>query len=205
MAVIVSHGFAPNERGQIATMYWEAFGQKLGRVMGPAPRAITFIERVLDPTHALCARDTAGILLGVAGFKTYEGALVAGTWRDLARHYGWIGSTWRVGLLAMLERDTENERFLMDGVFVHENARGKGVGTLLLDAICDEARARGYKEVRLDVIDTNPRARALYERKGFVAGDDQELGPLKYIFGFKSATTMIRITSRMHPSHGRAT
>ncbi|AKS47449.1 Acetyltransferase (GNAT) family protein [Octadecabacter temperatus] len=194
MAVIVSKGFAQNESAQIAAMYWDAFGQKLGRVMGPESRSIAFIESVLDPTHAICARDETGVLLGVAGFKTFDGALVGGTWRDLARHYGWIGSTWRVGLLALLERDTENERFLMDGVFVHENARGKGVGTALLNGICDEARDRGYKEVRLDVIDTNPRARALYERKGFVAGESQNLGPLRFIFGFKSATIMIRQT-----------
>jgi len=194
MAVSITKGFKQEERAQIAAMYWEAFGQKLGRVMGPERRAIRFFEDVLDPSHALCARDGAGGLLGVAGFKTFEGALVSGTWRDLARHYGWIGSTWRVSLLTMLERDVENERFLMDGVFVHESARGRGVGTLLLKAICDEARERGYKEVRLDVIDTNPRARALYERKGFVAGGDQQLGPLKFIFGFKSATTMIRQT-----------
>ncbi|SMX42753.1 GNAT family N-acetyltransferase [Octadecabacter ascidiaceicola] len=194
MAVTVSKGFKQDERAQIASMYWEAFGQKLGRVMGPTHRATAFFESVLDPTHALCARDEAGVLLGVAGFKTIKGALVGGTWRDLARHYGWIGSTWRVGLLALLERDTENERFLMDGIFVRDNARGLGVGTALLDAITDEARARGFKEVRLDVIDTNPRARALYERRGFVAGEDQYLGPLKFFFGFNSATTMTRKT-----------
>lgn len=192
--MIASKGFAQDERAQIAAMYWDAFGQKLGRVMGPEHRAIAFFESVLDPTHALCARDEAGVLLGVAGFKTFEGALVGGTWRDLARHYGWIGSTWRVALLALLERDTENERFLMDGIFVRDNARGLGVGTVLLNAISDEARVRGYKEVRLDVIDTNPRARALYERRGFVAREDQHLGPLKFVFRFKSATTMTRKT-----------
>ena len=52
--------------------------------------------------------------------------------------------------------------------------------------------ARGYAEVRLDVIDNNPRARTLYERRGFVAGDTQYLGPLKYLFGFSAATTMVR-------------
>ncbi len=192
--MIISQGFDDNERTQVAAMYWVAFGQKLGRVMGPEHRAQAFIEDVLDPTHALCARDDAGALLGVAGFKTFESALVGGTWRDLARHYGWFGSTWRIGFLALLERDVENQRFLMDGIFVSEAARGQGVGTALLDAICVEAKARGYAEVRLDVIDNNPRAKALYEREGFVAGGVQTLGPLKYIFGFESAATMVRKT-----------
>lgn len=188
----IEAGFTAQERPQIAEMYWAAFGQKLGRVMGPAKRAEAFISDVLDPTHGLCARDDSGALLGVVGFKTFKGALVGGAWRDLARHYGWLGSTWRLAFLALLERDTENERFLMDGIFVTEAAQGRGVGTALLAAIVREAGLRGYSEIRLDVIDTNPRARALYEREGFVAGGTQNLGPLRHIFGFGSATSMIK-------------
>lgn len=188
----VSLGFEDRERDQVAGMYWQAFGSKLCRVMGPDKRAIGFIRDVLDPTHALCARDGRGVLLGVAGFKTINGALVGGDWSDIRRHYGFAGGLWRTLVLSLLERDTENQRFLMDGIFVSDGARGQGVGTRLLDAICDEAERRGYTEVRLDVIDTNPRARALYDREGFVAGGEHRLGPLRHVFGFESATTMIR-------------
>ncbi|MEL6958900.1 MAG: GNAT family N-acetyltransferase [Pseudomonadota bacterium] len=188
----IEAGFDASECPQVAQMYWRAFGGKLGRVLGPDHRARRFIEDVMDPNHALCARDEAGQLLGVVGFKTHSGALVDGGWRDMVRHYGTIGAFWRVGLLALLERDTENERFLMDGIFVADAAQGQGVGTALLDAITDEAGRRGYREVRLDVIDSNTRARALYEREGFVAKDTQNLGLLKYVFGFESATTMVR-------------
>ncbi|WP_281984324.1 GNAT family N-acetyltransferase [Thalassorhabdomicrobium marinisediminis] len=188
----VSAGFTPAERAEIAELYWQAFGDKLGRIMGPAPRALRFIEDVLDPAHALVARDPQGALQGVVGFKTYHGALVTGGWREMARHYGWLGSTWRIGLLALLERDVENERFLLDGIFVRPAARGQGVGRALLEATYAEAAQRGYKEVRLDVADSNPRARALYEREGFVALDEHHLGPLRHVFGFNSATTMVR-------------
>lgn len=187
-----SLGFADDERAQVAEMYWAAFGQKLGRVMGPERKALGFIEQVLDPTHAICARDKSGTLLGVVGFKTYRGALVGGSWRDMAQHYGQIGSLWRLGLMNLLERETENHRFLMDGIFVNGFAQGKGVGTALLNAVSTEARARNYTEIRLDVIDSNPRARALYEREGFVAGGVQHLGLLRHVFGFQSATTMIK-------------
>ncbi|WP_296417071.1 GNAT family N-acetyltransferase [Pseudooctadecabacter sp.] len=188
----VSAGFDDRERDQIAGMYWQAFGSKLGRVMGPDKRAIAFVREVLDPAHALCARDDAGALLGVAGFKTIKGALVGGDWSDIRRHYGYAGGVWRTLLLSLLERDTENARFLMDGIFVSDGARGQGVGTCLLEAIYREAIGRGFAEVRLDVIDTNPRARALYLREGFVDAGDHRLGPLRYIFGFERATTMVR-------------
>ena len=79
----------------------------------------------------------------------------------------------------------------MDGIFVEPSARGQGVGTTLLKAIVTEAHLRGFVEVRLDVIDANTRARALYERFGFVAKNTQNMGLLRHIVGFKSATTMI--------------
>lgn len=159
--------------------------------MRPKAKALAFIETVLDGSHAICAHDNSGQLLGVAGFKTHKGALVGGTFRDLTQIYGVFGATWRAGLLSLLERDTENERFLMDGIFVAPDARGQGVGTELLRAIMAEAKMRDYAQVRLDVIDTNPRARALYERLGFVVVDTHHLGPLRHIFGFRSSTTMV--------------
>ena len=71
----ITQGFSDTERSQVAKLYWSAFGVKLGRVMGPDQRALGFIEDVLDPTHAICARDEHGSLIGVAGFKTHKGAL----------------------------------------------------------------------------------------------------------------------------------
>ena len=79
----------------------------------------------------------------------------------------------------------------MDGIFVEPAARGRGVGTLLLQAIANEAAQRGYAEVRLDVIDTNDRARALYERRGFRPVKTNSTGLLRHVFGFRSATTMV--------------
>jgi GNAT superfamily N-acetyltransferase len=190
--MITQSGIPPQDRAAVTALYWEAFGAKLGCVMKPEIKALAFIKNVLDGSHAICAHDDGGQLLGVAGFKTHKGALVGGTFRDLTQVYGIAGATWRAGLLSLLERDTENERFLMDGIFVAPHARGQGVGTALLHAIIAEAKTRGYAQVRLDVIDTNPRARALYERSGFVATDTHYLGLLRLIFGFRSATTMVR-------------
>ena len=77
------------------------------------------------------------------------------------------------------------------GICVSDHARGQGIGTKLLNAIKAQAHTRNLSQVRLDVINTNPHARALYERQGFTPGEIQHLGPLRHLFGFKSATTMI--------------
>lgn len=56
----------------------------------------------------------------------------------------------------------------MDGIAVKQDMRGKGIGTKLLDELKQYARDNGFSSIRLDVIDTNPAARRLYERQGFV-------------------------------------
>jgi len=46
-------------------------------------------------------------------------------------------------------------------------ARGRGLGSALLDAALDEARRHGVDEVFLEVRCSNARARRLYESRGF--------------------------------------
>ncbi len=185
-------GLPDQARPAAARLYWEAFAGKIGPLMGPQDRGLAFLERVIDPDFALSALSRDGALLGVAGFKTEAGAFVGGGLGDLAAIYGAFGAAWRALPLAMLERPVEPGRLLMDGICVAAHARSMGIGSALLDATTAAAAGRGLREVRLDVIDINPRARALYERKGFVAGRTQSLGPLKWLFGFSRATTMTR-------------
>ena len=84
----------------------------------------------------------------------------------------------------------------MDGIFVEPKARGQGVGTALLQAVEAHAAELKMQRIRLDVIDTNPRARALYEREGYSERSVLSLGPLKLIFGFSSAAQMTKNVSR---------
>lgn len=188
----ITVGIPAANRAEASALYWDAFGQKLGAILGPKDRALQFIALVLREDHGICAQDETGQLLGVAGFKTVQGALVGGGFRDLRKVYGWLGAAFRAAVLAALENDTENQRFLMDGIFVATDARGKGVGTALLDAICQEAKRRGYTQIRLDVIDTNPRAKDLYLREGFKEVKTTSIGLLRFVFGFRTSTTMVR-------------
>lgn len=188
----IEAGFRPAHKAQVARLFWQAFQGKLAGVLGPTPRALTFLEATLTPEHAICALDDSGGLLGVVGFKTAQGGLVDAAWSDMRHHYGLLGGIWRSLLLNTLERPLAEGQLLMDGIFVDARARGQGVGRALLDAVCQTAQARGCAEVRLDVIDTNPRARALYEREGFMAQGQEHTGPLRPVFGFSSATRMVK-------------
>ncbi len=53
-------------------------------------------------------------------------------------------------------------------IAVCPESRGTGVGTALLAAALDDARARGVSEIFLEMRDGNAAARALYAGRGFV-------------------------------------
>ena len=194
----ISTGFSDAERPQVARLYWQAFGVKLGKVMGPQAKATRFFEQVLNPDFALVARASDGTMLGLAGFKSDAGGLVGGSIAQLAEVYGWFGAIWRGLMLSVLERSVQDGVFQMDGIFVAEQARGMGVGTALLQAVIDEAATRQLSEVQLDVINTNPRAKALYERMGFRAVKVEHTGPFAKVFGFQCATRMVRDVAPEH-------
>jgi ribosomal protein S18 acetylase RimI-like enzyme len=192
MGVIVFSGLHAHLRADAARLYWEAFGGKLGRVLGPDAQALVFFERGIRTDHCLAALDETGALIGVAGFKTPAGSFAGGSWEDLIAVYGPFGGRWRGAILWALNSEIDNDRFLVDGICVSRGQRGKGIGSLLLAGLYDEAERRGYRSIRLDVIDANWRARALYERQGFMATRTERLGPLRHVFGFSASTSMVR-------------
>ena len=185
-------GLPPGTRPQAVRLYWTAFGPKLGRVLGPEARALAFLDRAMQGDHCLSAVATEGRLLGLAGFRTERGSFAGGSPDDLRAVYGWAGGLWRARLLGLLEDAEAGRQFLVDGLCVVPDARGRGVGRALIAAICAEAARRGHDTVRLDVVDTNLRARALYERLGFRAVRTARIGLLRHVFRFSAATTMVR-------------
>lgn len=184
-------GFPPDQRERVVRLFWAAFRRKLQLVMNPEDKALDFFGLVADPGHAISALSPDGSVLGVAGFKTAQGAFVGGGMKELCAVYGMIGGFWRGLVLSLLERPLKPGTLLMDGIFVAETARGQGVGSALLSAIKARAAKLGCASVRLDVIDVNPRAKKLYERQGFAAESTSDIGPLRRVFGFRRATTMV--------------
>lgn len=91
----------------------------------------------------------------------------------------------------------------MDGIAVATGHRGAGIGTMLLREIAAVAAEAGLRRIRLDVIDVNPRARALYERHGFVAVRTERTPYLRELMGFGAVTTMHRPVTAADATSGR--
>ncbi len=186
----VEPGLRDAHRERAATLYWEAFGEKLGRLLGPDERAHRFFTATIHGPSLLSAIDDDGTLLGVAAFKEGDAGFCKANTRDLFAHYG-LGTLWRLPLLAALERQAPADTLQMDGICVGSAARGRGVGSALLRAIGETARQRDKRKVTLDVIDRNTRAKALYERMGFEAVTTESTGPFRHLLGFETATRMV--------------
>jgi ribosomal protein S18 acetylase RimI-like enzyme len=189
--VMISLGFAAHHRAKAAQLYYTAFRQKLHPIFRDEHRALTVLENSLNPSYAIAA-TVNDQLVGIAGFHDMRGNLVDIQPRDMTRVFGFIGGWVRLLGLSLFSRKPEEKTLLMDGIVVDSDMRGGGVGSKLLDAIIEHAQTQGYQQVRLNVVDTNPRARQLYERKGFVAVDSKQYPYLKRLFGFSGATTMLK-------------
>ena len=138
------------------------------------------------------AAISEGRLVGLAGFHTQLGALTSGMSAELLlERLGTVGGLWAAIIFSIYARQPQASELLMDGIAVSRDMRGKGIGTHLLNDLKRYARENGFCSIRLDVIDTNPVARRLYERQGFVPTRTERFGYLRWLLGFGASTTMI--------------
>ncbi|WP_026313506.1 GNAT family N-acetyltransferase [Actinomadura flavalba] len=181
--VQVKRGLPDPARPAAAELYWEGFARKLSPVLGGA-RPTDLIAAGLAADQVLCAWD-GGDLLGIACLQPGTAPALRLDRRRLTRAFGPLRGGWRLLLSYLLESDRPGpDELLLDTLAVSGRARGRGVGTALLDGTVAEARRIGRRYVRLEVVDTNPRAKALYERYGFERVKTVRTPYLKRLMGF---------------------
>lgn len=135
----------PNDRAAWQPLWdgYNAFYGRAGETALPAEVTETTWARFLDaaePIHALVAVADDGTLLGLV-------------------HYLFHRSSSRI----------EPACYLQD-LFTAPEARGRGVGWALIEAVYAAAREAGAKRVYWQTQDTNTTARALYDRLATHAG-----------------------------------
>jgi len=191
--VIVEVGLPDRLRGEAARLYYEAFRLKTNFLFGSREKTLAVLESDFTAEQALIAVQ-GDRLVGLAGIQ-HGRPFINVRFKTYMRVFGWFTALWRYALGIMLHRKARAGELVMDGIAVDENLRGQGIGTKLLQGVIDFARAHGYQTVRLDVVDTNPRARQLYERVGFVATETHRHSQAQRVMGFSASTTMIKHVS----------
>lgn len=68
-------------------------------------------------------------------------------------------------------KSEDDDRFFLSKLYLHKNYRGKGISSLMLAKVFDEARKTNKKRVYLTVNKHNDRAVAVYKKIGFTTVD----------------------------------
>lgn len=190
MDVRIEQALPEPARRAAAELYWEAFGRLLRPALGSSPRAVDVLLDGLDADRAIVAMD-GDELVGLVGLHYGGRPFTRLRARSLVRHLGIAGIPRLVPLALLAGRPSLSE-LRIDGIAVRDDRRGHGIGARLLREAAGRARAVGIDVLRLEVVDTNPRARALYEREGFVAVRTEHTPYLRRAMGFGAVTTMER-------------
>lgn len=191
METTIVRGFTATERGRVAALYWAAFSRKLGLAFASAEHGLSVVTASLRADRTLIARSGADVI-GMCGFHKNGAGAVPVTWRSLRAILPWPSAARAALVLSPLSRGDVDGSLVLDGICVDDANRGRGAGTALLEAAVELARVEGLRAVRLSVIDTNPRAEALYRRRGFERVSTGSLGPLSIVYGFDRYTTLER-------------
>lgn len=186
------HGIPEAMRSSAAALYEDAFGAKFAVAIPSAQVRMALLADSLNLAFAFGA-ISGNQLVGLAGYKTRGGSFTDGmTYRLLLKHAGLLRGSWAALVFSFYERSMTPGQLLLDGIVVDASMRGHGIGSRLLHELSQFAASDGYASVRLDVIDTNPKARRLYERKGFKTTRTDRFGYLRWLLGFGASTTLVR-------------
>lgn len=192
-AIHTELGISGASRRRAAEIYEQAFGAKLGVAIKNKQHRINLLSSGFQLNYAVCALE-GEFLVGLAGFSSQTGALTGDiTYRSILKELGFFKGQKAAFILGLFERKAKPKELLMDGIAVSEEYRGQGVGTQLFEALKHYAKEHNYEAIRLDVIDTNPDARRLYERLGFVAERTNTFEGLRPWLGFGASTTMLYV------------
>lgn len=185
---VLSH-VRPGDEMAATRIYAAGLIQKLRPFFGSVDAAAEFLAPHLQRDRGVIAL-VDGRVVGIAGYRLDGHGLFEPKWRHFRRRFSPLGTAIRMTGLALLDKEEQEDVLPMDGIAVAEEVRGMGVGSALLAEIVAIARRAGKRAVRLDVVDTNPRAKALYLRRGFVVEGRRRLDLLRPVFGFATVTVM---------------
>lgn len=188
-SVRIDLGFDESERERIGALYWEAFRRKLRPAFAGDAEGLRVIRATMRSDRMLVARSDDGVV-GVCGFYERGTGAADLSWTSVRRHLSFGRAVRAMLLLGILARTEQPGALMLDGICVDADQRGAGIGTLLLGGAERHARSQGLTSVRLSVIDSNPRARALYVRRGFVPIESGALGVLGFVYGFDRYTVL---------------
>lgn len=191
-AISYLQGVPEGLRSSAAVLYDEAFGKKFSLAIRSREKRIALFEKAFMLDFAIAAIHDE-TLVGLAGFHDVQGSLTGGiTYELLISELGFLRGNRAAMILSVYDRKPAEGELVMDGIVVSSECRGRGIGGHLLEQLFQYAEGKAYERIRLDVIDTNPRAKKLYQQKGFEVVKEEVYPYLSWLLGFGGSSTMQR-------------
>lgn len=192
MSIEIKFGVSKNQRGTVAKIFYDAFGDKFNIIFGNETNAIALIAECLDDEKTIVALKD-GVAVGFSGLQYSGKSFIDPNMRQVVRAFGL--SSFRVaviGLFFLFKRTGGGNELLLESLAVSANERNQGIGRKLLQFTIDYARAKKFPKLKLEVIETNKNARRLYEKIGFVESKTHNIPyPISKIMGFGSVIEMV--------------
>ena len=190
MSIRLQWGIPENLRLLAATLIYDTFITKFRYTLGPREKGIQFIANSFQPKYGLVAfiDDT---FVGLAGAKSNEGELIEVKFSRWARTYHLRTlRSFLIGFPFWWQKQTP-DILTVTNISVKETARGKGIGTKIIQEFLRYGTAQGYRAVNLEVINSNVRAKTLYKRMGFrTTGYSNIPIPWSHLLGFTGVYEM---------------
>lgn len=179
----ITKGLSKNYNSIAAELFLNAFGDKFSPILGDKIKAKELLELSINPHNCFSAIGEAE-LLGLLAFQIKKTNFLSITLKNIFSVYGFMSGIKKAFGLSMLIHKSISDEIYLEAIAVSETARGKGVGTQLIEALFLFAKENNFKSITLRVIDTNPKAKELYERLGFCVVKKSSIWPANIIIRF---------------------
>ncbi len=175
----------------VSALFISALGEKFLPILGQKSKAVALLNASYNRKNCFLALEQ-NKLLGFLAFQTKRKSFLAISLKNMCKIFGFLPGIAKALALSLLNYRCKSGEFYIDAIAVAEAARGKGAGTKLINASLGYAKTQGFKFASLQVINTNPKAKALYEKLGFRVVKKSTTFPFNAIFkwNFQSAYLM---------------
>ena len=166
----------PNDSAKIAQLMYYAMADIVFDFLGQKneDNAIKFLEELVEQDNNQYSFENTFVLEIedniAASFTLYEGGNLEKLREKVLTH---LKTNYNRTINP--QDETEAGEIYIDTIAVFPEYRGKGLGNIILDYIIEEFANKQAKNVGLLVDHTNPKAKNLYESKGFEVVGEKSL------------------------------
>lgn len=166
MDLAISEGIDRSFIQEALSMHYEVFAKKFRLGIKNEDEFVRVFEDLVEPAHCLTA-TVNGSLAGILTYRIEELQFFNYNFQHALEKLPIIRNMLLLLNLVLLESPVGSDELYIDSIVTSAQHRSMGVGSALLREIEKTTRSFGKNKLVLEVIGSNPRAKSLYERRGF--------------------------------------